>query len=590
MNSKLLPFCLALCLFACTPAEPDNQLNRQTKVVDGKSVSYVEHAGDGPTLVLLHSNSCSADVFANQLSGQLNNRVIALEFPGHGESEYNENALSSPENLATWFRECLAELNAQDAIVVGNSLGAHVAMWHEHLFADSEVQGLVLFGTAPFNYVGNQAQQVRSAQHTMSNAYNGQNEIIAQNIALKADITDEERMSWAHNTVLGDEKRKALAIIFGTADPRVRAHFNELMSDPAGLIDEESLLREIDKPVLYMHGEKQMAVRLTQITDRVSMHNIWGNQVHLISDASHNPQWEAPEEFNQLISEFAHRVSDSNPHTWKTSEIDVDGGTLHVREYGEGEPVLLLAGGPGFSGDYMESTAREMASYRYVVVPDQRGTGLSTNDEPANLTLEQYLDDLESIRMELDIVAWDIVGHSWGGMYAMAYAKAHPDRVNRIALVSSGGTDMSFEQPMVMSRFALLTPEDSTAFMEQFQNGEIMQAFQTIMPAYCSDDRFVPELKTYVCEEYFSIPTYATLWADLQANYNLEEDMGVWFGNTVHIHGDRDFLVPHTREQLTRTLEGLVDVQIDSCGHFPMIEKSERFNEEIRAFLEYREE
>jgi len=57
-----------------------------------------------------------------------------------------------------------------------------------------------------------------------------------------------------------------------------------------------------------------------------------------------------------------------------------DGLSLYVREYpGErqGSPIVLLTGGPGFSGDDLEPLAIRLASRRRVLLPDQRGTGRS---------------------------------------------------------------------------------------------------------------------------------------------------------------------------------------------------------------------
>lgn len=53
-----------------------------------------------------------------------------------------------------------------------------------------------------------------------------------------------------------------------------------------------------------------------------------------------------------------------------------DNISLHVNEYGQGKPVVLLAGGPGFNAAYLEPIWKALPGYNFIV-PDQRGTGHS---------------------------------------------------------------------------------------------------------------------------------------------------------------------------------------------------------------------
>ena len=58
-----------------------------------------------------------------------------------------------------------------------------------------------------------------------------------------------------------------------------------------------------------------------------------------------------------------------------TSADDV---SLFIRDYGEGEtPIVLLTGGPGYSGDYLSDVAARLSEHHRVILPDQRGTGRS---------------------------------------------------------------------------------------------------------------------------------------------------------------------------------------------------------------------
>src|ERR1019366_1011677 len=60
---------------------------------------------------------------------------------------------------------------------------------------------------------------------------------------------------------------------------------------------------------------------------------------------------------------------------------------LHYTDYGQGEPVLLLMGGPGISGAGLEPVARMIAKQGRAIVPDQRGSGKSMPTEATAITL-----------------------------------------------------------------------------------------------------------------------------------------------------------------------------------------------------------
>ena len=63
-----------------------------------------------------------------------------------------------------------------------------------------------------------------------------------------------------------------------------------------------------------------------------------------------------------------------------------------------------------------------------------------------NMTLRHVVADLEALRVHLKQERLFLVGHSWGGMLAMAYAAAHPDRIDRMILIGPGGPTLEFAE------------------------------------------------------------------------------------------------------------------------------------------------
>ncbi len=125
-----------------------------------------------------------------------------------------------------------------------------------------------------------------------------------------------------------------------------------------------------------------------------------------------------------------------------TGMAPATGVELSYHTYGEGSPLLVLNGGPGLSSVHFEPLARNLADlgsgYR-VILFEQRGTGGSplVTADSSTVTTALMVDDIEALRRHLGIEAWAVLGHSWGGMYAMLYATAHPERVRGLILSSS---------------------------------------------------------------------------------------------------------------------------------------------------------
>lgn len=106
-----------------------------------------------------------------------------------------------------------------------------------------------------------------------------------------------------------------------------------------------------------------------------------------------------------------------------------------------GAPTLLVVnGGPGFS-HLAEPPAGVLAPEFRVVFYDQRGTGLSRTPPRSAFDLPHQVGDLEALRRQLGAERVDLLGHSWGGLIAAAYAARYPQRVDALVLVGSEPAD-----------------------------------------------------------------------------------------------------------------------------------------------------
>ncbi len=117
--------------------------------------------------------------------------------------------------------------------------------------------------------------------------------------------------------------------------------------------------------------------------------------------------------------------------------LKVDSGhELYYEECGNpnGKPVVFLHGGPG--GGCTEGMRRFWNPDVYrIVLFDQRGSGKSTpHANLENNTTWDLVNDIEILRVALQIDRWQVFGGSWGSTLALAYCQKHPDRVTEIVL------------------------------------------------------------------------------------------------------------------------------------------------------------
>lgn len=113
------------------------------------------------------------------------------------------------------------------------------------------------------------------------------------------------------------------------------------------------------------------------------------------------------------------------------ARLPVPGGSIwyKVSGSGDGTPVVLLHGGPGFSSYYLKAF-EDLGDERIVVRYDQLGGGKSdAASDTTRFTIAHFVAELDSLRSHLGVERWHVLGHSWGTILALEYYRAHPDHV-----------------------------------------------------------------------------------------------------------------------------------------------------------------
>jgi proline iminopeptidase len=120
-------------------------------------------------------------------------------------------------------------------------------------------------------------------------------------------------------------------------------------------------------------------------------------------------------------------------------------GAIGYRDCGRGDPVLVIPGGPGLDANYVSDLALTIARLgRRAIVIEPRGTGASRPalGDGSELTVTGSVADVDAVRAAARVDRPVILGHSFGGAVAQAYAAGHPDHVAALILMDSAGPDM----------------------------------------------------------------------------------------------------------------------------------------------------
>ena len=126
--------------------------------------------------------------------------------------------------------------------------------------------------------------------------------------------------------------------------------------------------------------------------------------------------------------------------------LDVDGTPVHAVVMGDGPDVVLIHGASGSTRDMTFALAPALAQNYRVIVLDRPGLGWTTrlNSDGASITEQAAL--LSAAAAQLGADSPIVVGQSYGGAVALAWAVNHPDQLS--ALVTLAAASHPWNTPL----------------------------------------------------------------------------------------------------------------------------------------------
>jgi proline iminopeptidase len=293
-------------------------------------------------------------------------------------------------------------------------------------------------------------------------------------------------------------------------------------------------------------------------------------------------------------------------------ELSTGSRIAYVRVPAEGEarraPVIFLHGGPGvpdMKGDsqYFGELARNSFD---VYVYDMVGRGRSYRlADPRGYTLERDIADLEEIRVKIDAERVILIGHSYGGALAAAYASFYPEHVSKMILSSpedpspsAGGASMLFRlstkeklgvyalllppRPMLVYALLQVNPQAAHTFAgDKEMDARFDWVYNRTRPAlHCRGEPPGPRLQGLgFYAHYYPQSVTSPPHADFLPNLAGQAIP------TLVIKGRCDYLSWYSAQEYLGVLPDALLLYLDNSGHSAYQDEPERYKAVVRAFV-----
>jgi proline iminopeptidase len=130
--------------------------------------------------------------------------------------------------------------------------------------------------------------------------------------------------------------------------------------------------------------------------------------------------------------------------------VDANGLMIYYKTLGRGEPLMILHGGPGASHDYFLPYLLPLARHNRLVFIDERGSGRSQKlEDTKGYTVENMVEDVEMVRQGLGLGKISLLGHSYGGALAQAYALKYQKNLSHLILASTWSSSKAMNDVFV---------------------------------------------------------------------------------------------------------------------------------------------
>lgn len=287
--------------------------------------------------------------------------------------------------------------------------------------------------------------------------------------------------------------------------------------------------------------------------------------------------------------------------------VDANGVLIYYKAFGNGEPLMLLHGGPGASHDYMLPYLAPLARTNRLIFIDERGSGQSEKLEDLSAyTVENMADDVEAVRLALGLGKINVLGHSYGGVLAQAYALKYQSSISHLILASTFHSTRQLNQVFQKMK-AAMSPELRNRIDEMERAGlyghgkdfEKNRYTSEYMTAAWGEGYFPylyrrrPDANYDPTSSSMSWDLYRTMWGS-NGEYVIDGNLtSVEYADrlgsikvpTMINAGDHDECDPSIARDMNRLIPGSKLVIYPESGHMTFVDQPDIFVRSVDEFL-----
>jgi proline iminopeptidase len=258
--------------------------------------------------------------------------------------------------------------------------------------------------------------------------------------------------------------------------------------------------------------------------------------------------------------------------------------------------VIALHGGPGIGCRYLEPEVTEaLAGVAEIAFYDQRGSGLSTGVEsPALLNMNQFVADLELVRIGLGCERPVLIGHSFGGLLALQYAAAYPGRVAGLVLLDPDPASRSLwsgYMPRVQARQDQRSIKEIAAIQSNAawacDRALIARYFELYLGPYFASGAAPPGFGLRFTEVIpANLTTTSAAVRSSLGDWDIRRSLGMIPCPCLIVVGEDSFFPQESTDCLKAALANSKVVTLAKASHFPQVESPDEFRDALREFLD----
>ncbi len=275
--------------------------------------------------------------------------------------------------------------------------------------------------------------------------------------------------------------------------------------------------------------------------------------------------------------------------------VDINGAKIFCKTLGDGEPLVIVHGGPGLAHDYLFDPFKQLSDNYKLIFYDQRGCGKSQEfNEGESSTMETMVEDLEGVRKEFKLEKMNLVGQSWGAVIALNYIFKYPDRVKYLILLEPAPGSSEYIQNVQQTIMSRLSKEEIERLVKISQSPdlrtspELFKEFMNIrMKTYFYNSTYASKknFNYFDTERIKKFFASSALFGPYLMSYSLYDKMRNISCPTLIIHGDYDVIPTEAIERMGKEIKNAEVHIVKECGHFVHIEKPEFYFNTIRSFI-----